>query len=156
MGETNRLGDGLTMDTTITGKLRELQRYVQQLREFQSYRYDEIEGDLEKIWAIEHGLQVSIQIIIDVGNHILAGMGKNQVRDYTDVLSKLGQYNVLPSEFAAEIQGMAGFRNLLVHRYTDVNLRQVYDVLQNRLDDFMKYIGYIQLYFSSGRGKQSG
>ncbi len=144
------------MDTIITSKLRELERYVQQLREFQSCRYDEIEGDLKKIWAIEHGLQVSIQIVINVGNRILASMGKNQVKDYTDVLNKLGQHNVLPSEFAAEIQGMAGFRNLLVHRYAEIELRQVYDVLQNRLDDFVKYIGYIQSYFSSKRGKQSG
>lgn len=117
------------MDTTINSRLRDLERYVQQLRRFQSYRYNEIENDLEKIWAIEHGLQVSIQIIIDVGNHILASIGENQVEDYTDVLGKLGQRNILPPQFAAEIQGMAGFRNLLVHRYTEIDLRQVYDVL---------------------------
>jgi len=144
------------MDIIITGKLQALEGYLRQLRRFRSYRYDEIEGDLEKIWAIEHGLQVSIQIIIDIGNHILASIGQNQIRDYTDVLSKLGQNNVLPSEFAAEIQGMAGFRNVLVHRYAEVDLKRVYDVLQNRLDDFMKYIGYIRSYLSSERGKRNG
>jgi uncharacterized protein YutE (UPF0331/DUF86 family) len=138
------------MDTIITGKLRELEKYVQQLRKLQSYRYDEIENNLERIWAIERGLQVSIQIVIDVGNHILASIGENQIEDYTDILSKLGQHNILPSQFAAEIRGMAGLRNILVHRYADVDLRQLYDLLQNRLDDFMKYIGYIQSYFSSG------
>ena len=137
------------MDATITSKLRDLERYVQQLQKFQSYRYGDIENDLEKIWAIERGLQVSIQIIIDVGNHILASIGENHVNDYTDVLSKLGQHNILPPRFAAEIQVMAGFRNILVHRYTEVDLEKVYDVLQNRLGDFMKYIGYIQSYFSS-------
>ena len=144
------------MDIIITGKLQALEGYLQQLRKFRSYRYDEIEGDLEKIWAIEHGLQVSIQIIIDIGNHILASIGQNQISDYTDVLNKLGQNNVLPPEFAAEIQGMAGFRNVLVHRYAEVDLKRVYDVLQNRLDDFMKYIGYIRSYLSSERGKQNG
>jgi len=144
------------MDIIITGKLQALEGYLRQLRRFRSYRYDEIEGDLEKIWAIEHGLQVSIQIIIDIGNHILASIGQNQIRDYTDVLSKLGQNNVLPPEFAAEIQGMAGFRNVLVHRYAEVDLKRVYDVLQNRLDDFMKYIGYIRSYLSSERGKRNG
>jgi uncharacterized protein YutE (UPF0331/DUF86 family) len=139
----------MMMDTTITSKLRDLEAYIQQLRRFQSYSYDEVESDLHKAWAIEHGLQISIQIIIDVGNYILASIGENQVRDYTDVLSKLGQYNILPPQFAADIQGMAGFRNILVHRYAEVDLQKVYDVLQNRLDDFTKYIGYIQSYFSS-------
>ncbi len=139
----------MVMDATITRKLQELERYIQQLQKFQSYRYDEIESDLEKIWAIERGLQISVQIIIDIGNHILASIGENQIEDYTDVLSKLGKCNILPSEFAERIKGMAGFRNILVHRYAEVDLKRVYDVLQNRLHDFVEYIGYIQSYFSS-------
>ncbi len=139
----------MVMDATITRKLPELERYIQQLQKFQSYRYDEIESDLEKIWAIERGLQISVQIIIDIGNHILASIGENQIEDYTDVLSKLGKCNILPSEFAERIKGMAGFRNILVHRYAEVDLKRVYDVLQNRLHDFVEYIGYIQSYFSS-------
>lgn len=134
------------MDITISNKLQKLEGYVQQLREFQNYRYDEIEDDLEKIWMIEHGLQVSIQIVIDVGNYILASIDENQVEDYTDILDKLGQHNILPARFAAKIRGMAGFRNVLVHQYSEVNLRQVYDVLQNRLEDFVKYIEYIESY----------
>lgn len=139
----------MVMDVTITRKLQELERYIRQLQRFQSYRYDEIEGDLEKIWAIERGLQISVQIIIDIGNHILASIGENQIEDYTDVLSKLGKCNILPSEFAERIKGMAGFRNILVHRYVEVDLRRLYDILQNRLHDFVEYIGYIQSYFSS-------
>ena len=137
------------LETTILSKLQDLEKYIQQLRKFQKYRYDEIENDLEKIWAIEHGLQISIQIVIDVGNYILASIGENQVENYTDILDKLGQQNILPSQFVAQIRGMAGFRNVLVHRYAEVDLRVVYDVLQNSLDDFVKYIGYIQSYFSS-------
>ncbi len=137
------------LETTILSKLQDLEKYIQQLRKFQKYRYDEIENDLEKIWAIEHGLQISIKIIIDVGNYILVSIGENQVENYTDILDKLGQQNILPSQFVAEIRGMAGFRNVLVYRYAEVDLRVVYDVLQNRLDDFVKYIRYIQSYFSS-------
>jgi uncharacterized protein YutE (UPF0331/DUF86 family) len=118
------------MDTTILSKLQNLERYVQQLRKFQHYSYDEIESDLEKRWAIEHGLQVSIQIVIDVGNHILASVGENQIDDYASILDKLGQRNILPPQFAAKIRGMAGFRNILVHEYAEVDLRAVYDVLQ--------------------------
>ena len=140
------------MDPTITKKLLELEEYIQQLRRFQSYSYSEIEGNLERIWAIERGLQITIQIIIDVGNHILASIGRNQIESYTDVLSKLGECDILPVEFVEKIKGMAGFRNVLVHQYAEVDLRRVYDVLQNRLDDFAEYIGYIQSYVSD-RGR---
>lgn len=137
------------MDLIITRKLRDLEGYIQQLRKFQSYSYNEIKDNLEKIWAIEHGLQISIQTIIDIGNHILAMIGENQIEEYVDILDKLSKHNVLPPRFVADIRGMVGFRNILVHRYGEVNPQQVYDVLQNELDDFEKYIGYIQSYFSS-------
>jgi len=139
----------MIMDRTVTRKLQELEECVRQLRKLQGYSYNEVADDLEKIWAIERGIQVSIQIIIDVGNYILASIGENHVEDYTNVFDKLGQHGVLPPEFALEIRGMAGFRNILVHRYTEVDLKRVYDILQNRLDDFIKYIEYIEFYLSS-------
>ena len=137
------------MTDEIIGKLRELERYIQQLKEFQSYSYYEIESSLEKTWAIEYGLQASIQIVLDVGNQILASIGVNQLEDYTDILDKLGQCNILPPHFVAQTRGMAGFRKILVHRYDEVDLATVYEVLQSRLGDFTEYIGYIQRYMSS-------
>jgi len=79
---------------------------------------------------------------------------RHQVEDYADILSKLGKHGILPSQFVSEIRGMVGFRNILVHRYAGVDLKQVYDVLQKRLEDFEKYIGYIQSYFSSKQRKK--
>ncbi len=134
------------MDKTTISKLQELERYIDQLKKFQKYQYDEIENDLEKIWAIEHGLQICIQVVMDIGNHILASIGENQVEDYTDIIDKLGKCKIIPPQFANKIRGMAGFRNILVHRYAEVDLKTVYDLLQNRLDDFMQYIAYIQAY----------
>ena len=136
------------MNRTVTRKLQELGECIRQLWKLQGYSYDEVADDMEKIWAIERGIQVSIQIIIDVGNYILASIGENHVENYTEIFDKLGQHGVLPSEFALEIRGMAGFRNILVHRYTEVDLRRVYDILQNRLDDFVKYIEYIESYLT--------
>ncbi|MDD5434603.1 MAG: DUF86 domain-containing protein [Nitrospira sp.] len=43
---------------------------------------------------------------------------------------------------------MAGFRNILIHEYASVDISKVYDVLQNRLNDFKKYAGFIDNYLS--------
>ena len=137
------------MDTIIARKLQNLNTNVQELKKYQNYRYDEIKGDLQKIWAIERGLQISIQIVIDIGNHILASINKNQIDSYSDIIIQLGECDILPIQFAEQIKGMAGLRNLLVHRYADVDLRQIYDFLQNRLDDFTEYIRHIQSYLLS-------
>ena len=137
----------MKMDKIIGRKIQELESYIQQLRKFQKYSYEEIEKDKEKLWAVEHGLQISIQIIIDVGNHIIAKMGENQIENYTDVFDKLAELNILPQEFAENIRLMVGFRNTLVYGYGDINIRTLYDVLQSKLYDFERFIGYIQSHF---------
>ena len=42
-----------------------------------------------------------------------------------------------------KIRNMAKFRNRLVHLYWELDDRQLYDILQNRLDDFKKFLDYI-------------
>jgi hypothetical protein len=61
--------------TVIERKLKELDRYLQQLSRYQGITGEELRQDLEKAWAVEHGLQLCIQILLDVGNHLLSGKG---------------------------------------------------------------------------------
>jgi uncharacterized protein YutE (UPF0331/DUF86 family) len=39
---------------------------------------------------------------------------------------------------------MAGFRNILVHGYGDVDLAVVEDVVRNRLDDLLQFVAAVQ------------
>ena len=88
-------------------------------------------------------MQLSIQIILDVGNHILASIGENQIEDYVDIIDKLGERKIIPPEFAKTIRGMAGLRNILVHEYVDLDLKKIYEILQNRLGDFYDFMRYV-------------
>ena len=42
--------------------------------------------------------------------------------------------------------GMAGFRNLLVHEYLNIDPRRVYENWQEHLGDFVKFSEYIIRY----------
>lgn len=112
----------------IKKKFQELNQYLKELRRLRSISWDEFNSSLSKQWMICHGLQLSIQIIIDVGNHILATIGESQIEDYTDIIDKLGERNVIPSEFAKNIRGMAGLRNILIHEYTRIDLRKIQNI----------------------------
>lgn len=127
----------------IREKLQELKRYSKELENFKSISRDEFSSSLGKQWMICHGLQLSIQVLIDVSNHILAAIGENQIEDYVDIIDKLGEKNIIPPEFARQIRGMVGLRNILVHEYVSVDLDKIYEILQNRLDDFHNFIEYI-------------
>lgn len=128
---------------TVTALLTALGQYVDELEKYRSLSYAEFAATTQHYWAVEHGLQLAIQALLDVGNHILAAETAHPVEEYRDIIVALGEEGILPPAFAGRILGMAGFRNVLVHRYRQINLREVYDHLQNDLDDFRHFARYV-------------
>jgi len=51
-------------------------------------------------------------------------------RETFDILSRTG---LIPEELAADLSDLAGLRNVLVHIYWDLNLEEIYGILQNDL-----------------------
>ena len=83
---------------------------------------------------VERNLEVSAQAIIDIANRIISYEQATRPTDYYEAIESLGQLGVLDADFAEELAPMAGFRNVLVDEYVDIDWDIVYDVLQN-LDD---------------------
>lgn len=133
----------------IQRKLQELRRTLKELEQLRGKDLEELKGSLFTSWAVEHGLQLAIQVVLDIGNHILVSLDEHQIEDYADVINKLGERGIIPKDFAQQIRKMAHFRNLLVHEYIEVDLATVHDVLQNRLGDFQQFIQHIQRYLAS-------
>ncbi len=127
----------------ILTKLKELEERLSLLENLSRHEFAVFKKNTEKQWAAERGLQVAVQIVIDIASHILAEKGEAGIEDYSAVIERLGKIGVIPKGFAAEIKGMAGFRNILVHEYAKVDIEKVYDMLKNRLSDFKRFAGYI-------------
>ncbi len=128
---------------TVTALLTALGQYVDELEKYRHLSYAEFAATTKHYWAVEHGLQMAIQSLLDVGNHILAAETAYPVEEYRDIIVALGKEGVLPPAFAARILGIAGFRNILLHRYRQLNLCEVCDHLQDDLDDFRLFARYV-------------
>lgn len=131
----------------LTWKLQELELYLNQLKKHQSVTADLLENDLDKAWIVQHGLQLCIQLTLDIGNHILAAKGV-PVQEYADIFPELARLNIIPKDFAESVKGMAGLRNLLVHEYTGINMTVMADVINNRLTDFSMYASHIMRFLN--------
>jgi len=129
----------------IMEKLKELDRYLKQLKVYKEITTEELADNLDQLWIVERGLHLSIQILLDIGNHLLAEAGIT-VEDYSGIFVKLAELGVIPVEFGKRIKGMAGFRNILVHEYANVDLKKLVAVLREGLTDFRDFAGYIVKY----------
>lgn len=123
--------------------LEDIALTLQVLEGLQSTSLRDFCGDLRTQWATEKGLERCIQNVLDVSAHILNAFGHPAPDDYTGLIRELGRQGILPADFAERIAPMAGFRNILVHRYLDVDVATVYDALQRRLDDFRVFARHI-------------
>jgi uncharacterized protein YutE (UPF0331/DUF86 family) len=78
------MGDDIMVkEKLVINKLNELEKYLKQLREYEGVDKEKFEYDLNKLWSVERGLQLYIQIILDIGNHILSEEGIT-VENYSD------------------------------------------------------------------------
>ncbi|MBI1851052.1 MAG: DUF86 domain-containing protein [Planctomycetes bacterium] len=115
-----------------------------ELRSYQQLPRETIVGERQVQSAVRYALQTAIQCVLDVGLHILVDEGLDQPRDNKAIIQMLGKSGVIPAEFARTIEGMAGFRNLLVHRYFKIDPERVYGHLHDHVDDFETFMKHVQ------------
>ncbi|HVR29233.1 MAG TPA: HepT-like ribonuclease domain-containing protein, partial [Thermoanaerobaculia bacterium] len=58
--------------------------------------------------------------------------------DNADVFRSLRESGVIDGDLADRLEGMARFRNLLIHVYADVDDRRVHEFLQTDLEDLRR------------------
>lgn len=92
---------------------------------------------------VERNLEVAAQACIDVANRIISIEQLEKPQDSYEAILRLGEAGVLPQDFAQKLAPLAGFRNILVHEYLDINWDEVYQNLQE-LGDLYRFMDHIK------------
>lgn len=124
----------------LDGALRHLRRHA-------GKPLSALTADADVTWAIERGLQLCAQNVLDIATHLAASHGQD-TPDYTAAIDALERIGALPAEFIARFRGIAGFRNVLVHGYLDVDPARVHALLNERLDDFAEFAARVDAFLS--------
>lgn len=127
----------------ITRHLQDLEEVIRVLARHQNITLRELRGNVERRWIIEHGLLRAIQNCLDIGEHILLVLGFNKLERYADIFEALGNQKIISKPFAGSLKKMAGFRNLLVHEYTQIDLKKLHRILRTRLRDFSRFAKHV-------------
>jgi uncharacterized protein YutE (UPF0331/DUF86 family) len=104
--------------------------------------------DWDELRTVERGLQLCAQNALDVATHLAVGAGRD-VPDYASAIDALADLGVLTREFAASFRSVAGFRNILVHGYLEVDLGILHRVLNERLAEFSEFAAMVERYLES-------
>jgi len=129
----------------------ELRKSIGRLKELGKLHPDKFLQDPDKVGSSKYHFIVAIESTIDMCNHVISRNGYRIPEDYGDTFSVMGEVGAIEKGFAEELVKMAKFRNRLVHLYWEVDDRQLYQILQTRLDDFKKFLDSISKFLGWDR-----
>jgi len=127
---------------TIKDKLLRLREVVNILNESRESSKEEFLKDSKLSGSVMFNMVVGIELIVDIGNHILAEAFQKPAKTYKDVIIFLGEFEVIPKEFSENNKEMPDFRNKLIHDYDRVSLDKVYEYLQKAPSVFTEFAQY--------------
>ena len=122
-------------DPVLIGKrLLKLREYVELLKRLRGRPRDEFIQDPFVIGNVERYLQLAIQVVPDISNHIVADERLGAVEEYRDAIRLLGKSGYLPPDLTQRLLPMAGLRNILVHDYLEIDRSRIYAFMQDCLE----------------------
>ncbi len=136
----------------ISEKLKYLEISLNYLRSRRNITLGDLQSNYELRSAIERNFQIAIEAAIDISEMIISEEGAKMPETYGEAFLRLGEMGVIPRGFSTQLAQMAGFRNILVHQYSELDLNKLLDFLKTKLEDLEQFSDYVKEYLKSKTG----
>ncbi len=123
----------------IEGRFDIIDRNVRFLEGIQDLSQKEFLSSYRDVQASKHSLLEIVESCIDVANYIISTKGFSRAESYREMFVILAREDILDEALADKLQEMAKFRNLLVHRYAEIDNTRVLDIIKNNLTDVREF-----------------
>jgi uncharacterized protein YutE (UPF0331/DUF86 family) len=119
----------------VQNKLDIIPENLEKLEIFRAMGYEEFTSDFRNIDSALHRFQTSIQALVDIGGYIIASLGLRAPGTSGEVIDILVEHGLLNAAQRDRYISMIQFRNRIVHFYNDIDLKILYQILQEEVVD---------------------
>lgn len=134
------------MQHKIEKKIAKLYYYLELLDEYKVDCKNRFLSDPMYEGALLHYLYLVSDGCITLAEMILKYKSLQAPQSYYEAIDSLGEYKIIPREFAYDFAKIASFRNFLAHDYEKIDYLIICEDTLSKLDDIKKYLGYIEKY----------
>lgn len=128
----------------ILNKINIIETSLNKLRQLSALSLNEFKNDFKNYDSAKYNLQISIEAMIDIGNHIISRKSLGVPKTYADTFEILCENGILPKDMLNIYKAMTKFRNKIVHFYDKVDDAEVYNIINNNLQDIENFIKNIK------------
>jgi uncharacterized protein YutE (UPF0331/DUF86 family) len=122
----------MTNDTIVANKLVRIETLLQEF--------------------VQHTLQLAIQAAINIAAHIVADDRLGEPHNHVSMFQLLADHGWLPQNHVGALRRLAGFRDVLVYGYDDVDAAGVIDIVKHHLQDLDAFVAAVRMRMSSAGG----
>ena len=127
-------------NNVILDKASGIERHLKRIESKRNITLDEFLNDADLQDILLFNLQVAIQKCIDLASHIISDENLGIAGSTSEIFYLLQENNYLNAELTGKVIGAVGLRNLLVHEYGNLDLKKVYKIIQDDINDLREFI----------------
>ncbi len=137
------------MQHKIAAKIKRIRYYVHLLKTYKDDCNSRFDRDPMFEGALLHYLYLASDGCISLAEMMLKYRNIDSAQSYYEAIDTLGEYEIIPREFAYGFAKIASFRNFLAHDYERIDKRIICEEALDKLEDIEKYVAMIEKLLSA-------
>jgi len=126
----------------LSRALRDLERSVNFMEQILNHPLDEFLNDDEAVYALRYAVIEAVEAAVQIGLILLRETGA-RLASFGEVFQMLGERGIIPRDLAAAMRRFAGLRNLLVHRYWEVDDAMYRELKEEGLETLRSFLRHV-------------
>ncbi len=132
------------MNEVLFNKIQRLKEEIKYLIDHRHKFLQTLKSSLETRKIVERSVYLCAEIVLDTADLLIIKNGCPKASSYSDAIYKLGDYHMIPEEFARKFAYIAGLRNFLAHDYQKDTTPELEKFLTHGIKDVEYFIEMIK------------
>jgi len=124
----------------LNERTREVKGSIEKIRSYTAVPDKDFFADERNLYTIEHLLLICVESVATICSHLMAKLARKSSASYGECFQGLQELGILDDELLERLIRMARFRNLLVHRYWEVDSKRILQYARENLGDFEAFL----------------
>ena len=129
-------------DDLIRKRISEIREGVALLRRYLEKEFREL--DISETLSIRYLIIQLVEAASSICMHILSSMYQEYPEGYPACFLTMAKKGLIPRDLGERLARAARLRNLLVHRYWEIDDEKVYEAVKRGFKDFIEFVKIIE------------
>ena len=128
----------------IKTKLESLRKCLDRIESKKPETLEDLILDIDTQDIIALNLERSVQLCVDIANHILSSLDDAPAMSMAESFERLFEKKIISHELGQNLKKAVGFRNLSVHAYDKIDWQLVWNILEGDLEDLVRFLECVE------------